>query len=69
MRWNSLLILMTSCALATGAGAFETTASTAGVETGNAAAASAGFAGFNGFTGVGNEGGGDNGGPVVDVDS
>ena len=69
MRWKSLLILMANCALATAAGAFETTASTAGVETGNAAAASAGFAGFNGFNGVGNEGGGDNGGPVVDVDA
>lgn len=69
MRWKSLLILMANCALATAAGAFETAASTAGVETGNAAAASAGFAGFNGFNGVGNEGGGDNGGPVVDVDS
>ena len=60
---------MANCALATGVGAFKTSASAAGVETGNAAAANAGFAGFNGFNGVGNEGGGENGGPVVDLDS
>lgn len=50
MRWNSLLILMASCALTAASTAF----------------ANAGFSGNNGYIG---ENGGDNGGPVVDVDS
>lgn len=54
MRWNSLLILMASCALALGGGAFETTASTA--------FASVGFSGNNDYVA-------ENGGPIVDVDS
>ncbi|MBQ6826644.1 MAG: hypothetical protein IJO46_01410, partial [Thermoguttaceae bacterium] len=60
MRWNSLLILMTSCALATGAGAFETAAFAAGLGAGNATFASAGFVGFNGFSGAGNAVDGEN---------
>ncbi|MBR4104718.1 MAG: hypothetical protein IKK39_11740, partial [Thermoguttaceae bacterium] len=68
--------------LATGAGAFETAASTAfaaGLGAGNAANASAGlnrysgFNGFDGFNGAENGGGrggsGGKGGPTVDVDS
>lgn len=77
MRWKSLLILMANCALATAAGAFETTASTAGLGAGNVANAGldgfSGSSGFDGFSGAENGGGrvgsGENGGPVVDVDS
>jgi len=54
MRWKSLLILMANCALATGVGAFETSAATANE--------SAGFSGFNARNA-------ETGGPVVDVDS
>ncbi|MBR4832983.1 MAG: hypothetical protein IKU86_01445, partial [Thermoguttaceae bacterium] len=64
MRWNSLLILMTSCALATGVGAFETTAFGNGA-TAATAVASVGFNGFNVENGGSNA---PDGGPVVDVD-